>query len=235
MIQLNLLPDIKKEVIKAQKTRTKVTLGAIGASLIALGILVVSVLWVYVAQPIRIDLARKDIEKNTALLRQNKDSSKYLTLQNQLAALPDLHGGKTKTSRLMSILPILNPNEPHRVQLNSVTMSANDTSITVSGRTATFEALNVFTDTLKHAKLSYVYPDDANRKVTEQLFSTVSLQGSSLVRDGDQQIVSFTIRAVYSTEAFSNKVSNVVVSVPTIADAKSVDQTTRSLFEEVEQ
>lgn len=235
MIQLNLLPDIKKEVVRAQRMRVKVTLAAISVSLVSVGILALGVLWVYVAQPLRINLVQKDIKKNTEILRGNKDSRKYLTLQNQLNALPDLHDNKSKTSRLMSFLPVLNPSDPHKVKLTSVLLSEEDSTITVTGRTATFEAQNVFTDTLLNAKLTYVNNTDLQKKITEPMFTRVDLKNSGLTKESGQQIVTFSVMATYSENAFSNKVSNVSVSVPLINDSKSVDQTTGNLFEEIAQ
>lgn len=232
MIQLNLLPDIKKEVVRAQRMRTKVTLASVGVSLLAIGILVLSVMWVYVGQPIRIKLAQDDIKKNTQALKQHKDTRKYLTIQNQLGSLPALHDEKSKSSRLLSFLPALNPNEPHKVKLTSVGLSLEESSLTLSGRATSFEALNVFTDTLKLANLSYVDFDDLQKTITEPMFTSVSLQNSGLMRETSQQIVTFTLNAQYSENAFSNKVSNVSLSVPLIENTKSVDQATMNLFEE---
>lgn len=234
MIQLNLLPDIKKELVRAQRMRAKVTMAAIVASLLAIGLLILSAAWVYAVQPITLKYTRDSIDQNEQLLRQKKDTRKYLTLQNQLSALPELHGNKTIASRLMAFLPVLNPNEPNRIKLTSVVFSKEGTSLTISGRAATFEAQNVFTDTLKHAKLRYSSLEERAPAVTEPMFTSVHLQSSALTRDSGQERVSFTVQATYSENAFSNRVENATVSVPLINDSKSIDQATiGDLFEEV--
>lgn len=232
MIQLNLLPDIKKEVVKAQRMRVKVTLLAIIVSVICVGILALSAFWVYAVQPLRIKMARDDIAEQTKIIRQHKDSRKYLTLQNQLDKLPGLHEDKFKASRLMSFLPVLNPSDPNRIKLTTVMLSDTDSTITINGRTATFESQNVLTDTLANARLTYFNNRDMQKKITEPLFTSVKTKNSNLTRESGQQVVTFSITATYSENAFSNKVSNVSVSVPVIDDSKSVNQITSNLFEE---
>ena len=234
MIQLNLLPDIKKEVIKAQRVRARVMLLSILMVLGAVGFLVMSVLTVYVAQPAYISSIRGGIEKGEAKLKERTDSGKYLTLQNQLSALPGLHENKLVTSRLLDILPIMNPSDPNRVSLSSVTLSSGESSMTLSGKLANYEALNVFVDTLKNARLTYV-PSDSEVSTAEALFSSVRVQSSALVREDNAQRVTFVAMVQYSPNLFSNKISGYTVSIPQISDSKSVDQTTKNLFEEVEQ
>lgn len=230
MIQLNLLPDIKKEVIRAQRTRTKVIIGSIITVVVTLGILVLSAVYVYAVQPFQIYVANESIKKNTQELQSQPDIRKYLSLQNQLSKLSDLHSNKPIDSRLMTFLPLLNPGEPHRVRLNKVSMLEETKQITFSGQSSTFEALSVFQDTLRLANVTYTPIAEGSAAQTEHLFSSVTLQESSLSKDAGQQAVSFIIRAIYNENAFSNKVKDVKLEVPSVSNSQSADQTTKSVF-----
>lgn len=234
MIQLNLLPDIKKEVILAQRMHAKVITGAVTAVAVTVGMTVIAAIYVYAVQPLQVYMANDSISKNRKEIEAQKDISKYLSLQNQLNALPSLHSEKTRDSLLMSFLPILNPGAPHQVRLSSVILSEDNQTVVLSGQTSTFEALTVFKDTLRLANLTYTPIEEGAKQQTEKLFTDVAVQNQSLSRSGAQQIVAFTIQATYSQNAFSSKVKDAQVSVPNVSNAQSADQTTnKSVFEQV--
>lgn len=226
MIQLNLLPDIKKQVIKAQRMRLKVIATSVSIAVVSGGVLALAAFYVYAGQPLQIMFARGDIAKYSEELQRKTDAKKYLTLQNQLAALPALHENKLVDSRLMTFLPLLNPQSPHDVNLSSLSLRAESTTLTFSGTANTYEALGVFIDTLKYADLAYTPVEDGASQAKTKLFTSVSLESSSLSRVRDEQVVAFTVSGVYSEYAFSNKVKNVSVQIPPVANSRSADQLT---------
>lgn len=224
MIQLNLLPDIKKEFIKAQKTKNVVISAAILTTIVALGIVVLLFLYVNIVQRLQLAAADTDIKTRTAQLKKVKDINKYLTIQNQLKSLPQLHEAKPLYSRLLGFLGTLNPGAPNSVSLSNLQVQNEVKTISFSGTAPTFEAFNVFVDTLKHANFNYKSAPTETNVQTAQLFKSVTVDSSNLTRSGgNQSLVVFTVRAEYKEEAFSTKSYDVTVAIPSIKTTDSVN------------
>jgi len=223
MIQLNLLPDLKKEFLKAQKTKglvisvsILVTIGAIGLS---------ALLFVYVTflQQVQINLATDDIKNKESQLKTIPDIDKYLTVQAQLASLPTLHNSKGEYSRLFDYLGVINPSAPNNINLSNLQLSVEGRTIAFTGTTASFETLNVFVDTLKNAQVTFT-PDGQSDKRTQKMFDQVLVQSSGFARIGTQNLVAFAIKTVYSPSAFDVLSGNVVAGIPNITTTQSVTQ-----------
>ncbi len=229
MIQLNLLPDLKKEFIKSQKNKGLVisvslltTLGAIGLS---------ALLFVYVTfgQQVQIDLVTSDIKNKTAKLREVHDIDKYLTIQNQLISVPALHASKGAFSRLFTFLSVLNPAAPNNANLTNLQLAEEDKSITFTGTTTKFETLNNFVDTLKNAEVIYT-SSGTSESATEKMFKDVLLQSSGISRQGSVSNVGFTIKGYYNDQVFNATNSNVTVKIPNIITTGSVTGSPTPLF-----
>jgi hypothetical protein len=223
MIQLNLLPDLKKEYIKSQKTKGVVisvsiltTIGAIGLS---------ALLFVYVTflQQVQINLATDDIKTKENQLKGITDVDKYLTVQAQLSALPDLHANKGSYSRLFDFLAVINPSAPNNVNLGNLQLDGAAGSITFSGTTATFETLNVFVDTLKNAQVSYKQNGQGDTQTTK-MFSQVLVQTSGFAHLNGKDLVSFSIKTLYTPAVFAVSNTEVKASIPNITTTQSVTQ-----------
>lgn len=222
MIGLNLLPDIKKEFLKAQRMRNMVISLSILTMLVAGGLTVFLALFVYVGQGAVIEAAKRDITTKQAEFAGKAEVTKYLTIQNQLASLKVLHGVDYKTlySRLFDYLPQLNPSAPNSVQLGSVTVMNEGTSIAIRGTTQDFHALDTFKNTLENAKLTYK-SDNETKDVN--LFSDVVLKSASLVQESSKSGVTFEFNLTYAAEIFSPELKDFQLTVPklTISDAQN--------------
>ncbi len=228
MIELNLLPDIKKEYIRAQRNRTRVALVSMMVIAGSLGLVAVGVVYTYVAQKAIIGHYDGEIAKKTKILEQKPNTTLNLTLQNQLAALPKLHEEKIIYSRVMDMLPILNPGAPNMVSLNNMTLDDSQKTMVLNGRCDTFEALSVFQESLKHAQLTtYTIADDGSRVDTNgKLFDQVVIESSSLGLSNNMPKVSFSIRTHYNELTFSNAIKGIEVKVPQLS-AQSADDNKR--------
>lgn len=222
MIQLNLLPDIKKEFINAQKTRALVMSSSILVTLVAVGLSVLLFVYVTFLQQLQITLATNDIKSKQQELSGIQDLSKYLTIQNQLAALPDLHANKGIYSRLLNFLPVLNPNAPNNIQLSQLQLTGSDKLVTLTGQTASFESLNVFVDTLRNAIVTYKDPSGVEQ--TSKIFDTVTVQSSAIDRSNGGSKVSFGVNATYNDTVFDAHNTDMNASVPNIKTTQSVTQ-----------
>lgn len=222
MIQLNLLPDIKKEFINAQKTRAVVMSSSILVTIVAVGLAVLMFVYVTFLQQLQITLATNDIKEKDKQLNSVQDLSKYLTIQNQLAALPELHASKGVYSRLLSFLPVLNPNAPNNVALTKLQLVALDKQVNFTGSTASFESLNVFVDTLRNAEVAY--KDSSAQQQKSKMFESIMVQNSNIDRLNGKSSVSFTVIAQYVEPAFDAHNTDVTASVPNIKTSQSVTE-----------
>lgn len=221
MIQLNLLPDLKKEFIKAQKNKSFVVSLSIVTTVVALGLSILMFLYVNVIQNVQINLATDEIKKKSQDLNNTPDLGKYLTIQNQLAALPKLHEEKGIQSRLLGFLNVLNPSPPNNINLLSLQISALDKTMLFVGTSANFEALNIFVDTLKNADVTYILPGDPAFR-TEKMFNPVLIQSSGLSKVNDKALVSFTVIATYVDAVVGANSDGITVKVPKITTTGSV-------------
>jgi len=227
MIQLNLLPDLKKEYIKAQKTKSLVISISILTTIGSLGVSALLFVYVTFLQQLQINLATDDIKRKELQLRGIEDIDKYLTVQAQLAALPDLHNNKGSYDRLFSFLNVLNPSAPNNINLSTLQVNSAERSMTLTGTSASFETFNVFVDTLKNAEISYKdggQGDDIKKKMFEQ----VLVVASGLARTEGKTLVSFTVKTIYDPSVFNVQNIDIKATVPSITTTQSVTQSPQS-------
>lgn len=215
MIQLNLLPDIKREFIRAQKIRNKVISGSILLMIITAGSLTVLAFFAYGAQRVHQGILDGQINSRSKELTEQKDIDKYLTIQNQLKSLPGLHSAKGSYSRLFDYLVRLNPAAPDNIRLSKLALDSAGKTMTVEGFAGNYKSLNVFQKTLENAELVYRESDE---EVREKLFSSVIM---SQVGVGDQQsgtetrkAASFTATLTFADKAFATDTQAPTILVP---------------------
>jgi len=223
MIQLNLLPDLKKEFIKSQKNKSLVISSSILVTLGAIGLSALLFVYVTFAQQVQIGLVTQEIQKKSKEVSDIPDINKYLTIQNQLSSIDTLHNGKGKYSRLFEFFGVLNPSPPNNINLSSAQLVTSDKSVMFNGTTATFESLNIFVDTLKNAQASYKAPG-SDEVIKENMFEQVFVQNSGLGRTNNSQVVAFTVRAIYKDAVFNAANTDVKVEVPSITTTPSATQ-----------
>ena len=119
MIQLNLLPDLKKDFIKSQKTKGLVISISIIITICSFGLSALLFVYVNFLQQVQINLVTDSIEEKETKLESITDIDKYLTIQAQLSALPELHNGKGSYDRLFDYLSVINPGSPNNVYLTT--------------------------------------------------------------------------------------------------------------------
>jgi anti-anti-sigma regulatory factor len=223
MIQLNLLPDLKKEFIKSQKTKGVVISVSILTTIGAVGLSVLLFIYVTFLQQVQINLATDDIKAKESQLKGITDVDKYLTVQTQMASLPTLHANKGSYSRLFDFLGVINPSAPNNVSLGNLQMDVATKTITFNGTTSSFETLNVFVDTLKNAQVSYKQNGQGETQ-TSKMFQQVLVQNSSFAHSNGKDLVSFSIKTVYVQTVFAVGNTDMKASIPNITTTQSVTQ-----------
>ncbi len=204
MVQFNLLPDIKLEYIKSQRTKHLVTFIATLAGLISIGLLLFSMFVVYVVQDQYIKALTKDISKYTTELKDTPDINKMLTVQNQLSRLTKLHEEKNQSSRLFSYIQ---QTTPAKTNLNKLKLDYADSSLTLGGTAPNLDEVKVYTNALKAARYT------AGSSESTSAFKDVVL--SSFSRD--TKGANFTITTKFDPVLF-NLTQNVQLEVKATAN-----------------
>ena len=159
MISINLLPDVKKELLRIRRERNlvvSISILAVGGSIAALVVLGGILGGLNIAKVVM----ENGINKNKATINsaiEDKQLNEYLTIQNQLAQIDGLKDRQLVYSRIMDYLVELNPASPNNVSLSTVDLEMSDAAVsaTIEGVVDNFEALNVYQNTLLSAELVY--------------------------------------------------------------------------------
>ena len=173
MIEINLLPDVKQELIRAQIQRNLIISVSI-LSAIAAGVLVILIAsYVYGAQTLMMRTANGNIDTEYARLTSVEDLDKMLTIQNQLNTVSSLDQKKHVTSRLYDMLNVVVPDSPSDVTISAMTVQMPTSSdegsgddlmvsgegalVTVEGQTGDgYAGLEAFEKMIASAVIEYV-------------------------------------------------------------------------------
>lgn len=220
MIEINLLPDVKKEFINAQRTRNTVISVAILVSIAAGVVTLLLAATVYGGQTAVMAAQTESIKKKKDELASKPEIDKYLTVQNQLKNIDALHVSKPLYSQAFGYIQALNPAAPNNVVLTTLEIRAEDSRIELAGSARNFEALTVFKTTLESAKLSYKTRGFDETQNT-RLFDTVSLVDASLRGTDSDSVVNFVIQLYYPAVIFDPATQDAKIEVPveTTSDA----------------
>lgn len=241
MIQLNLLPDIKKQLLHAQMQRNLVISICIIVS-VAAGSVILILGGIMGGQAIQKNMLTQSIEDSHSSIAEkqsNDQLDQYLTIQNQLSKISALKDQQLNYSRVFDYLKELNPAAPNSVELSSVKIAApgsssssssgvtDNTGVTIElqGETANYSSLNVFKSTLSLAKFSYAPKADANVE-TKSLFISVAVASSSLTNDK----LSFSMIAVFDVAVFASDSVDIKLDIPNETTSDSDRNSPSNIF-----
>jgi Tfp pilus assembly protein PilN len=219
MIQLNLLPDVKLEYIKAQRSR-RLVFGVsilVTAASVALLLLLLSVDGL---QKKHLNDLSNDISSESSQLQKKPNINKILTVQNQLQSLTALHAGKPAASRLFDYL---NELTPANVNITDLKIDFTQQTANITGTADTLSNVNKYVDTLKFT--TYTSGGDSTKTAA---FSNIVLSTFSL-NTGSQdptQAANYTIDLSYDQNIF-DITQNIKLVVPNLVTTRSqLDQPT---------
>lgn len=216
MIQFNLLPDVKLEYLKAQRTKRLVVSVSVLAGAAALALLLILLVVVDGLQKKNIHDLSADITSSSAKLRATPNLSKILTVQNQLGALTKLHDQKPSATRLFDFLGQMTP---ANVTISKLDADFTQNTLSISGAAPSLDEVNTFTDTLKFTTYQ------AGSATGAKAFSSVVLSTFSR-NDKD---ASYTITLAFDPAIFSNA-TDVQLTVPNIVTTRSTVEQPTDLF-----
>ena len=212
MIQFNLLPDVKIEYVKAQRTKRLVVGSAVIATASSFVICFLLFVVVQGIQKKSIGDLNDDIKTYTAELKETPDLNKVLTIQNQLGSLNDLHDKKVVTSRVFNFMQQTTPAD---VTISEHSLDFAASTMTVTGDAPSLDKVNTFVDSLKFATIA---DTDADTKP----FSDVVL--SQFARS--EKSSSYTISLTFDPLLFGNDQAVNLIVPKTITTRSVVEQPT---------
>ena len=104
MIQINLLPDTKLELVRLQRSRLVVASVAVMVMIASAVILVLLAAYVFGVQSVLVRNATNNIAQANEEFRSIEDIEKTVTVSNQLGYIQSSHESKTMTSRIFALL-----------------------------------------------------------------------------------------------------------------------------------
>lgn len=213
MIEINLVPDVKQELIKAQRVRSSVISIAIVVGIAAIGVVVVLAIWVFAVQTARSVLTDNTIKSESDKLSKVEDISNTLTIQNQLSKLAEMHDAKSVDSRLFDILTTINPPAPNEVAITNVSLDSSTTTIKIEAQAVNgYPALDVFKKTINATTFQYTQDGE---KQSVPLASEMSDSDRSYGEDASgAKVLRFTLSFTYPEELFSRIAQGATIVAP---------------------
>lgn len=227
MIQINLLPDIKLEYVKARRlkrTIISICVLASGASLAIFALFFVSVVFV---QGQHLGNLEQDIKDQTKQLEDMPDIAKILTIQNQLGALPALHKDKPVASRVFRYIQQLAPSE---ASISSMTIDFDQQTMIITGNATNLAGVNKFADTIKFT--SYTLEGEEVSAEKKFAFSDVTLAQFSVGGSGavGGKAASYTLNLKYVPEIFGSE-KDAKLIIPNQVTTRSETEKPQGVFE----
>ncbi len=214
MIQINLLPDVKAEYVKAQRTKRTVITLSILISVAAAAIVVLLASFAYGAQNITLRNLDTDINNNVNKIKEVPDLDKILTIQNQLNSLEPLHELKPVVYRLFNYLQ---QTTPEVVLIDTYTLDITSNTITIDGNAPNLEIVNKYVDTLKFTEIKQTQKEIDENKDPVKAFSDVVLTGFDI---GEAE-TTYTIGFKYDISLFESAYKDIQIVVPKIITTRS--------------
>lgn len=214
MIDINLLPSVKREYLKSQQMKRTVVLGSGLLSVTA--IVILGLLWSYVnvVQPQHQKNLEKDIQSGVAELKSKDNAVKIVTVQGALEQLPGLQDKKLITSNLFTYVTNFTPQS---VSYSDIKYDATANTLTLQGATNTVEQANVLANNLKGATFTYKQGDTTQ---TSKPFTSVVFEGLSKSEESqDGKSVAFSITLTVDPVIFSQAIQQGAVTVNASSEA----------------
>ena len=212
MIEINLLPNVKRELLKTRAMRNRV----ISISFLVGGASIVAV--VVLALVLGSQIAGEAVQNGVIKDRNDKlmaveDLNKVVTIQNQLTKINEQHSRKKINSRIFDVVTAVNPVVPNNVSFSDIKVNPESKTITLEGSAVNgYSALETLKKTILNTKIQTTDGDKS---------SEVSL--TKEIKDGDtsfgensegKKVLQFSFSFEYAEELLA-PANNGTVSVLT--------------------
>ena len=212
MIEINLLPNVKRELLKTRAMRNRVISISFlvgGASIAAVVVLALILGSQIAAEAVQNGVIKDRNDKLMAV----EDLNKVVTIQHQLTKINEQHSGKKLNSRIFDVVTAVNPVAPNNVSFSDIKVNPESKTITLEGSAVNgYSALETLKKTILNTKVQTADGDKS---------SEVSL--TKEIKDGDtsfgensegKKVLQFSFSFEYAEELLA-PASNGTVSVLT--------------------
>jgi hypothetical protein len=217
MIELNLLPDVKLEYLRAKQTRRLVVSIAVVVTAVTVGLMALLFFTVNVVQKTHLSNLDRDIEQISRVLRETPDLDRVLTVQNQLGHINQLHDGKPVVTRLSHYIAQITPTA---ATIANLELDFANNTMLIRGDADSLRTINQFADTLKFT--DYQIKDG----VSARAFSSVVLRTFNRAEDR----ASYELAMSFDPIIFSSA-ENVSLVVPALVTTRSLVEKPGPLFQ----
>jgi len=220
MIEINLIPDVKQELIKARRVRSTVISGAIVVGIAAVGLVVLLAVYVFGAQTLRNKFADDAITSENSKLKEIKDLPNMLTVQNQLTKLTQMHDSKMISSRSFDVLSAIVPPEPNSVAVSRLALNSEEKTITIEGQAVNgYPALETFKKTIEATKIVYLTEGKEGTNSVKLASDVVEGERSYGDDESGRKVLRFTISFTYADELFARDSKDTLIVGPSRTNA----------------
>ena len=212
MIEINLLPNVKRELLKTRVMRNRVISISFlvgGASIAAVVVLALILGSQIAAEAVQNGVIKDRNDKLMAV----EDLNKVVTIQHQLTKINEQHSGKKINSRIFDVVTAVNPVAPNNVSFSDIKVNPGSKTITLEGSAVNgYSALETLKKTILNTKVQATDGDKS---------SEVSL--TKEIKDGDtsfgensegKKVLQFSFSFEYAEELLA-PANNGTVSVLT--------------------
>ena len=212
MIEINLLPNVKRELLNTRAMRNRVISISFlvgGASIAAVVVLALILGSQIAAEAVQNGVIKDRNDKLMAV----EDLNKVVTIQHQLTKINEQHSGKKLNSRIFDVVTAVNPVAPNNVSFSDIKVNPESKTITLEGSAVNgYSALETLKKTILNTKVQTTDGDKS---------SEVSL--TKEIKDGDtsfgensegKKVLQFSFSFEYAEELLA-PANNGTVSVLT--------------------
>jgi len=159
MFEINLVPDVKAELLKAQKMRKFVIYISILVAAICIGVIVL--LGIIVGgQGIALVAQDNDMERKSNQILDSENLNLNLTIQNQLNQLNEIGNNRRVLSRIFGILDVILPTGENTVRVSELSVNLPNSTLSFDGQADSttnnnYAALEVFKKTVELSYYDY--------------------------------------------------------------------------------
>ena len=132
MFEINLVPDVKREMLKAQRIRNIVLFVCIVLSAASIAV-VVFLLGTKGAQDLWLANQENDIKNMSSKLHEFDNLDQFVTIQDQLGKLSTISENKKAASRIFGILTAIQP-VADQVTYSELKLNLDENTITMEGQ-----------------------------------------------------------------------------------------------------
>lgn len=208
-LQINLLPDLKLEYLKAQRTKYMIMASSAVVIMACIGLLILMYFYVYVWQKEHTNNLRNHIGELTTEYESFDNLEEIITIQNQLSALPGLHNEKPLVSRLTNYLGTITPKDS---SYSKVDLDLTLLTIRLEGSAPETSDVNKLTNSIKNA----VYVINTDVDTAKSAFSSVRLES---INNREDEVL-FTVAMTFDPQIFMTR-EEIALVIPDIDSTNS--------------